>query len=234
MKKKTMTKSFKIFLCLICFLLSSKIFAQVPSVIEKIRIPIWAELDAYPESEEAQDLSKGQFDYPIRQLKKTAPFLFSGMVYGWNFVYVPSDKARGVEEYFEVTEVASFEPLIPMIKYVSPWEEQGRLYVWCEYVRTQAQIQNYYLWSSIQNPVIHGRGYGNVSDGFNGFTDAAKDALKNAVREHYRKTIKDKPKEITGSVLIRNEPTIGIDAGRYTVNLDFYLESGRIIKYTTY
>lgn len=234
MKMKTAKITIKSFLFVILFFFNFGLSAQVPSVIQKIRIPIWAELDAYPASQEAQDLSKDQYYYPIKELKKTAPFLFSGMVYGWNFVYVPSDKTRGVEEYFEVTEISTFEPLKPMIKYVSPWEEQGKLYVWCEYERTQPQIQNYYLWSSIQNPIIHGRGYGEISDGFDGFTDAAKDALKNAVRDYYRKTIKDKPKEITGAVLIRDEPIIGIDSGHYIVKLDFYLESGRIVKYTTY
>ena len=90
------------------------------------------------------------------------------------------------------------------------------------------------LWASIQNPVIHGYGYGNVSDGFDGIVDAAKDALKNAVREHYRAKIKNKPKEITGSVLIRKEPLIGIDEGRYTIKLDFFLEYDTIINYNVY
>ena len=40
--------------------------------------------------------------------------------------------------------------------------------------------------------------------------------------------------EITGSVLIKKMPTMGIDAGRYMIKLDFFLEYGRIKEYTEY
>jgi hypothetical protein len=46
--------------------------------------------------------------------------------------------------------------------------------------------------------------------------------------------IKNKPQEITGSVLIKKMPTMGIDAGRYMIKLDFFLEYGRIKEYTEY
>ena len=82
--------------------------------------------------------------------------------------------------------------------------------------------------------MIRGRGYGKVSDGFEGYKNAAKDALKNAVREHYRKIVKNKPKEITGSVLIKDIPVTGVVSGKYVINLDFFLEYGRIIEYSTY
>ena len=58
--------------------------------------------------------------------------------------------------------------------------------------------------------------------------------INSFLRNHYRKTIKNKPKEITGSVLIRKFPTLGIDSGRYVINLDFFLECGRIVEYSVY
>jgi len=225
----------KLILILFILIFSSALFAQTPSVIELIRLPVWAALDAYPESEEASKQRDNIYSYPVSQLKKTAPFILSGMVYGWNFVYVPYDKARGVEEYFEITEIQSFEPFANQIEYTLPTiEDTTRLHCWCEYRRNTFQIQNYYLWSSIQHPVIKGRGYGNISDGFDGFTEAVKDAMKSAVREHYRKIEKNKPKEITGSVLIKDVPLTGVTSGRYVINLDFFLEYGRIIQYRSY
>lgn len=225
-----MEKRLQIIIFFHLFLFS--LFAQTPSVKEHIRIPLWAEVDAYPElmQEEGFDAEK----YPIQKIKEVAPFLISGMVYGWDFVYTPSDKARNVEEYFEIQEKKLSDAEIYGISYSSAWVENERLNCWCEYTRTPFQVQNYNLWASIQNPVIHGYGYGNVSDGFDGIVAAAKDALKNAVREHYRAKIKNKPKEITGSVLIRKEPLIGIDEGRYTIKLDFFLEYDTIINYNVY
>ncbi len=209
-------------------------FAQTPSVIEHIRFPLWADLDAYPGTEEASDTSAGVFDFPISRIRKVAPFIVSGMVYGWNFVYTPSDKSRGVEEYFELTEIQPLTPPLEVVKYSSPWIENARLNCWCDYTRTEFQIQNYKLWSSIQNPVIHGRGKGALEKGFDGIYEASENAVKEAVREYYRNVIKNKPKEISGAVLIKEIPTLGIVAGQYIINLDFFLECGRIIEYKTY
>ena len=211
-----------------------QIFAQTPSVVRNIRRPLWAELDAYPGLELSSDENEGQFDFPVKQIRKIAPFIISGMVYGWNFVYVPYDKARGVEEYLEVTEVVSSDVIKDGITYVSPWISENNLNCWAEYTRTDSQIQNYNLWSSIQNPVIGGIGYASVEKGFEGIEEAARESLKAAIRNYYRNTIKNKPKEITGAVLIRSFPTLGISSGRYVINLDFFLECGKIVEYSVY
>ncbi len=208
--------------------------AQTPSVVRNIRLPLWAELDAYPGLELSGGEDEGQFDFPVSQMRKIAPFIINGMVYGWNFVYVPYDKARGVEEYLEITEIVPADVIRGGITYASPWISDNNLNCWAEYTRTDSQVQSYNLWASIQNPVIAGIGYGSVEKGFEGIEEAARESLKAAIRNYYRKTIKNKPKEITGSVLIRKFPTLGIDSGRYVINLDFFLECGKIIEYSVY
>ena len=208
------------------------LFSQTPSVVEHIRIPLWAELDAYPELLQNSEIEAES--YPIKKIREVAPFLISGMVYGWDFVYTPSDVARNVEEYFELTEKQLSDNELIGIKYSSPWIQDNRLNCWCEYTRTPMQIQNYNLWASIQNPTIQGQGFGSISLGFDGIVEATKDAVKKAVREYYRGQIKNKPKEITGSVLIRKQPLLGIDAGKYTIKLDFFLECGTIRYYTVF
>lgn len=229
--------SLKIILFFALILSSALLFAQTPDLVRNIRIPLWAELDAYPELKEAGkagDADSGQYDFPIKSIRELAPFIISGMVYGWEFYYTPKDKIRGVDEHLEIKEIVDSSGLKSGISYVSPWIQNNRLNTWCEYRRNDSQVQNYNLWSSIQNPVIHGRGYGELSKGFDGIRDAAYDALKEAIRSHYRNTIKNKPKAITGSVLIRDIPTIGIDSGRYVFNLDFFLEYGKIVEYKVY
>ena len=210
------------------------VFAQTPSIIEHIRFAIWADVDAYPGTEAAAtDAQAGEFDYPIARIKEIVPFLMEGLVYGWNFSYTPSDKTRGVEEYLEVTPVRAEKSKFD-IQYSSVWIENNRFNCWVDYTRTDYEVQTYNLWASIQNPTIQGRGFGDLSLGFEGIQQAAQDALKNAVREYYRNTIKNKPKEITGRVLLRKTPMIGIDSGRYVIKLDFFLECGTIIEYTQF
>ena len=203
----------------------NSLFAQTPSIIRHIRFPIWAQVDAYPGTEAAaEDLDAEEFSYPIARIKETVPFLVEGLVYGWKFTYVPSDKTRGVEEFFEI------QP----IEYSSVWIENNRFNCWVDYTRTDYEVQLYNLWASIQNPTIQGRGYGDLSKGFEGIKEAAQDALKNAVRDYYRNLIKNKPKEITGSVLLRKTPLLGIRSGQYVINLDFFLEWGTIEEYTQF
>lgn len=219
---------------LILFVNVLSVFAQETK--ETLRFHMWASLDAYPELYEPGDFKAGEMDYSVKMLKETTEFLLSGMLYGWNFVYTPSDKARGVEEFFELTEIQSIGELKGGIQYESPWisHEDNRLNCWVRYNRDSHQIQNLERWSSIKNAAISGRGYGSVALGFDGIRKAAEDALKQAVREYYRNEIKNKPKEISGSVLIRKSPVIGIVSGRYVINLDFFLESGTIITYSIF
>lgn len=210
------------------------ILGNSPSQIRKIHFSLWAELDTYPELEQAQDLSSGVYDYSVSRIRQTAPFLIEGMVYGWEFSYTPQDNARGVEENLEITEIVPSDFFLNNITFSSVWFENERMNCWVTFERNESQIQNYNLWASIKNPVIHGRGYGKLSDGFDGIKNAAAEALKNAVREHFRAIIKNKPKQINGKVLIKEPPILGIDAGKYVINLDFFLECDKIIEYKVF
>lgn len=224
------------FIIISLFFLNFFSWAQTPSVVQHIRFPVWAEVDAYPglevETNQAED--DQDYAYAINRIKEIVPFLLEGMVYGWEFTYTPSDKTRGVEEYFEIRVIENLEKASNPIQYSSVWIEESRFNCWVDYNRTDFQIQNYYLWASIQNPVIQGRGYGSLEKGFDGIKEAAENALKAAIRDYYTKKYKNKPKEIQGKVLIRKIPTIGIDAGRYVINLDFFLECGKIKEYSQF
>lgn len=235
--KTVFFKKFRIIPVLFIFsLLCYGASAQETDFSQKIRISLWAELDAYPESEEAQDLNSGQFDFPINRLKTTALFLLNGMVYGWNFTYTPSDKLRNVKEYFKLEEIGtiSAQDAKSGLVYSKPWIEDNKLNVWVEFMRTPQMMWNYNMWRRIKHQKIKGYGKGKISAGFEGITDAANDAVKNAVRTYYRTVIKNKPKEIKGRVIICRSPLLGISSGHYTLELDFFLETDKITIYTQF
>ena len=219
---------------IISILFINNVFSQHEDFQKRIRIPLWAELDAYPELEEAQDISAGQFDYPINRLKAISPFLITGMTYGWNFVYTPYDKTRKVEEYFEFSPIHELTEKDGKIEYSKPGVQDNKLYCWVEFERTPQMQWTYRMWNSVTTIKIKGTGSGKISDGFDGIETAAKNSLKEAIRNHYREIIKNKPKEISGKVIIRKTPQIGINSGQYIVKLDFFLESDRILMYTLY
>ena len=227
----------KTLICLLIIsLFSYSLIAQSVSQLTKIRFNLWAEIDPYPGSEDAKNDTgdPSKYEFSINRIKEIAPLLVEGMVYGWEFSYTPYDKTRHVDEYMEIKPIVNPQYLIPNIVYSSPWIENNSFNCWVQYNKNEYEKSEYDKWSVIQNPSIHGVGYGETKDGFTGIENACKDALKNAVREHFRGVIKNKPKEITGKVLIKNVPLIGGDAGRYMIKLDFFLEYGKIIEYKVF
>ncbi len=218
-----------------------QLYPQEVSFQRKIRLPLWAELDAYPgliESGSPQsgkfNYNQGIFDHAIRQMKKLTPFLMNGMVYGWEFDYTPGDRLRNVSEYFEIKEIHSFDKEAKKIHYEQPWFDESKVHCWANFERDDAMVQSWNQWADTKNPRILGLGGGKVSKGFEGIQDAAKNAVKDAVRTYYRKILRNKPKQITGRVLVNKIPAILINSGEYQLQLDFFLESGIIKQYQNF
>lgn len=176
------------------------------------------------------------FKNSITRARQITPFLMEGMLEGWTFDYVPSDKTRQVKEIFEFGKVRPFDPNINPITYHDPipMEEEGKLLCWASCERTQMQQLSYERWASIIHPKIQGQGKANVEDGFEGIQKAVELAVKDAVREYWRTQTKNKPKEISGTVLLIQDPRIYISEGQYVVDLDFFLQTDRIILYSNY
>lgn len=230
-RKQALSKAAPFFVFLLIAI--GQLYPQEVSFQRKIRLPLWAQLDAYPGLEKP-DYDAGVFDHAIRQMKKLTPYLLNGMVYGWEFDYTPSDKLRGVPEYFEVKEIRSFEAESKKIYYEQPWFDQSKVHCWANFERDEGMIQSYNQWADVKNPRIMGIGGGKISKGFAGIQDAAQNALKDAVRTYYRKLLRNKPKQITGRVLINKIPAILINSGEYQLQLDFFLETGIIKEYQNF
>lgn len=234
--------------------------AQQPSQAEQLRVLIWSELDSFPGSfEEAdgessqtvqtdavpQDMAESSdnpyvaeklrlFGHAIARAKQVTPFLLSGMLSGWKFDYVPSDRTRRVQEIFEFEEVTPFNREMNPISYRNPEPLDNKLVCWAYCDRTQTQQLSYRRWNSISHPKIRGKGKASVEDEFEGIKKACEEAVKNGVREYWRIYEKNKPKEISGKVLLIGAPRIYISEGQYIADLEFFLETDTIVKYTYY
>ncbi len=214
------------------FIFSAK--AQTPDFQKTIHIHVWSELDAYPELAEAQNTKTDVFDYSKERIKNLAPFLINGMVYGWNFVYTPSDKLRAIDEYFEISPINQIDTKENPITYKNPWIQDNLIHIWAEYARTENQIHSFKYWETTTTHKTQGTGTASVKLGFEGITEATKNAIREGIRNFYRPIIKNKPKEISGRIIISKEPKIGITQGQYSVKLDFFLETDRIIKHAIF
>lgn len=203
-------------------------FAQDDSE-KKIRLYLWALKDTYPEFTETEPYQQAK-----DHINSLSELLLNGMTYGWDFSYTPSDKLRNVDEYFECKPRQSFEKHISDIEYDSVYFREDKIFCWVNFERTPQMNIYYKLMSNIKNPRVIGKGKGKLSKGFPGVEEAALNAIKDGVREYYRKIIKNKPKEITGTILIRKVPAIYIDSGSYVVELDFFLQTSKIKEYSQF
>ncbi len=172
------------------------------------------------------------YSFAIGRAKELTPFFLSGMLSGWTFEYTPYDKGRGVEEFFEFGEITPFDWSMNSIEYREPVPEDSKLLVWAYCDRTEVQQLSYRRWSSINLPKVRGRGSASVEKGFEGIKESVGSAIRDAVREYWRIYSRNKPKEITGRVLLIGVPRVYIYEGQYKTDLEFFLETDRIVKYT--
>lgn len=211
-----------------------KPYAQELTQKHSIQLNLWAGLDAYPENytEANENLPDNRpFSYPIHRIKDLSVFLLEGMIYGWEFDYTPSDKMRNVKEFFERKSIKSLGEDSKKIIYKKPILDEGKFSVWIEFIRSPEMISYLNYWESSKHDKAKGRGTASLEKGFAGIQEACDLALKDAVREYYRTQTKNKPKQITGKVILRGQPRISAISGKYVVDLDFFVETGRIILY---
>ena len=230
-----MARIHKSFFILIILILScSFCFSQISDTQKTLRIRLWAPVDENPASQIVPE-TEDSFGTSFRSLKATAPYLLSGMIYGWKFEYTPSDKTRNVEEYFSFTPIAEIPEDDEKITFSNPAFLDTRVYCWLEYLRTDEMMISRQRWDSIQFPRVSGIGESSNLDSIDGIKEAVKEAAKNAIRTYAQKQTKNKPKEVTGTILLKDiDPNIKIIKGKYTAHLDFFLYVDKIIQYSQF
>ncbi len=220
---------------LFCFLFPFSVTAQTAQTDPTLRIELWVPFDEDPSLGIAPEPDEAVWMPAVRALHQVTPFIFSGMIYGWEFSYTPSDKTRGIEEYFEVTPLGSVQLKDPRLTFHDSLLTDTKIITQAEYERTAHMMKNREHWQSSTTAKVSGKGYGSVHEGTSGMQKAVEDAIKNAVRTWAQSYTKNKPKEIAGSIVLSDKtPLIGVKNGQYVADLDFFLYVVTINQYQFY
>lgn len=210
-------------------------FSQLSNTQKTLRIRLWAPMDENPSSQIVPKDDEPYYATSINALKKTAPFLLSGMIYGWEYEYTPSDKTRNVEEYFSFVPIAEITENDGNITFTDPAFLEARVYCWLEYLRSEKMMAYLQRWNSVKYPKVLGFGESSNNDSVEAIKEAVKESAKNAIRTYAQKQTKNKPKEVSGKILLCSEdPSIKILKGKYTAYLDFFLYVDKIVQYSQY
>ena len=210
--------------------------AQNVASYELLRFSLWYPIDDLPSLQKTDGKDKKAYEPAIAELKALAPFMTEGLVYGWRFSYTPSDKLRAAAEFFDVQPVVRIDALDERFSYTDAVldPESNRLECWVEYRLTETMRRKRLRWQAASYPKISGRGEAPISAGGEGIKEACRMALKNAVRSYAQSLIKNKPKEISGTVLLTDLPRYYIKSGKYCADLDFFLLVSKIDEYTQF
>jgi len=201
---------------------------------ERIFVDTWCELAPFVRIEGASA------EYPLSREKASeilleeARIAISGMIYGFSFSYTPSDAARKVVDRFELKPIAEIPWGSPRLAVLDMGKEESRMSARISYSLTDQEAVRRSAWGSNTVAQATGRGEASVMGGPGERLTALKEALKNAVREHLRSRIYNKPREVSGEVLLWEGPETVLHSGAYVTLVKIRLRVAEIVPYRIY
>jgi len=213
------------------FSLLSALLCQAQTDLISVRL--WCELEPMVQENAGYPLSA---QLAQKRALEEARSILSGMIYGYRFRYTPGDSVRRIEEEFTLTPVAEILWGDPNMRIADAYVKDSLLFLKVTYQLEDFQFARRRAWAS--NSVQSGSGTGSYSvftaPSPEGKRGALEQALKNAVRSVLRPTYFNKPREITGEMVIWNEPHTIIQSGAYTTQLVTKLRVKQIRPYSLF
>jgi hypothetical protein len=197
---------------------------------EPIILHLWCELEPMIAEEE----------YPLpreeayRRILEEARQLLSAMIYGLEFSYVPGDRERRIAESLTLTPKAEIKWGDACLKVLDLETRDKRLYARLEYNLQDYQAARREAWGSNVLPLAGGRGEGDLFGGSSEKQRSLEDAMRNAIRNHLRPVLFNKPREVTGELLLWQEPAVVISAGRYVTEVSLKLKVREVRAYSIF
>jgi hypothetical protein len=177
-------------------------------------------------------------DTASRWAREDAAAAFSGMIYGWAFVYEPG--ARGASESLALEARGGIQPGDPALTVTDTDERDGVLYMAADFSLDYARQNRMRQWRSAAVSVVQATGYGPLQ-GWAGVTDrrqikgtALQDAMKKAIRQKVRLTERNRPRAVTGLIALSKFPLYRMNNGQWAAAAEFRIEVTGIIPFAVY
>ena len=196
---------------------------------DRLFIRSWVEL------EPLLRVDDGPYPIPLAtaegKLLEEGRVLFSGMIYGWTFTYIPGDRARQVAESFELAPVAEI-----------PWGSRRllvretevadvKLWARISYTLDEDESRRRSAWESNTAGLSTGRGKASVMLGPGAKLASLKDAIRDAIRLSLDTRYLNKPRQITGQVVLWDDPQTIVRAGVYGTTAKVKLQVRELVPY---
>jgi hypothetical protein len=197
-------------------------------------------------------------EYPLqtetlyRRALEEAALFYSAMIYGWSFHYDVGEKARGIEENFELNPLG----LIPWgdgkLRSTDAEMRDQKLCLWTDYRLDESQQRRVALWRAGRTRSVQAQGKGppgtpsvletdGAADGgekprlwLDYRREGLEDAARTALRAMLRGSELNRPKEVQGFIALAAFPVIGTASGRWLVSARFRVDITEIIPFAAY
>lgn len=143
----------------------------------------------------------------------------SGMIYGWEFQYTPSDYKRKIEENFILNPVSQIKKGDMNMKFRDNWVKDYIMYQNLVYRLEDFQKKRIESWNSTIVPTSSGEGESSIYLE-NGKSISLKEAIKDSIKKEFQSRGKDKPKNIKGQILLRENPRVYINSGSFKTQVE--------------
>ena len=180
-------------------------------------------------------IGPGPYPIPVdaaeKTLLETGRVLLSAMVYGWDFSYEPGDKARGVQERFVLTPLAQVPWGSPRLRVVETEVSETRLWARISYALDEEESRRRAAWESGTADLSTGQGTAGLQLGDPGRTASLESAVRDAIRRSLDTRYVNKPRQITGEVVLWTDPTVLVRSGAYLTTATVKLLVRELIPY---
>ena len=180
-------------------------------------------------------IGPGPYPIPVevaeKNLLEEGRTLVSGMIFGWDFLYTPSDASRRVEESFVLTPVASVPWGSPKLHVTETEVTNTRLWARISYALDEQEAGRRASWDSNTAALSTGRGAADLQLGAAARMKALERAIRDAIRRSLDTRYLNKPREITGEVVLWTDPIMLVRSGTYTATATIKLVVRDLIPY---
>ena len=185
-------------------------------------------------TDEDRIIHEGEAQAELRLLRE-GRYVFSGMLYGYDFRYVPSDRTRQVEEEFTLEPVAEIPWGDPQLRVVGTRRRSdGAFVARMRYDMAPFQNRRYEAWRRNTRISAAGKGAAPLLEGLDGKIRAIEEGVKQAVRGYMRTKTFNKPRLITGRVLLEEPPRVFVSSGEYVATVELFLLLEDVEHYAAY
>lgn len=169
-----------------------------------------------------------------RALLEEARRVFAGMIWGFEFRYVPYDKARGVAEELEILPLGEIPWGDPRLESSQMRLTGTQLRAYLEYRPDSFAAARKSSWGDATYQTVQGRGAAPLAGGRESRGVAVDQAAKEAIRELLRPVVKNKPREVRGVFAYDKPPRIVIVGGSYTATVRIRTRIVEVRGYSVY